>query len=655
MFAFRLRPHWSATPLAFALNVLWVFLAYMLCRLLFLLFNWDSFSAGLPQLEWEEVLQGALRFDLSAILYTNVLYALLMLLPWHGKERRVWQCVARFVWWGINSVALITNLSDIVYFRFTGRRSTMTMFAEFQHEGNIGKILWSNLWTHWYLLLIGTGLLWLLWRVYVQPPVQHIERKVWTKYYLLHTTLFLAFVPLCIGGMRGGFTTAVRPITISNATQYVNRPNEAALVLNTPFSLLRTTGKHAFVAPHYYTAQQLDALYTPLHQPNDTLRRKNVVVLIMESFGEEYSGRCNRFAKKNFSGYTPFLDSLMAHSTTWEHSFANGRKSIDGMPSVLSSIPMMVEPFFLTSASLNHLSGLAGELRKEGYATAFFHGAENGSMGFQAFARSTGFARYFGRTEYEADTRFGGAKDFDGTWAIWDEPFLQFYATQMSAMRQPFMTALFSASSHDPFHVPDSLRELYPEEGGHPIHKCVRYADHALRQFFATARRQAWYKNTIFVLTADHTSMSSMAGYQTPQGVFRVPIVFFDPSGDLKAGRRKGIAQQIDIMPTLLSYLGYRRPYIAFGQDLLRTATSDTYAVAYSNGLYLLTQGHYFLAFDGARTVSFYDYVADPFLTHNLVRPKTQASPEQMGMEKCIKAIVQSYMERMNANQLTLR
>ena len=177
--------------------------------------------------------------------------------------------------------------------------------------------------------------------------------------------------------------------------------------------------------------------------------RKNVVVLILESFGQEFVGALNKdLDGGKYKGATPFLDSLITVSTTYEQSFANGRKSIDGMPSVLSSIPMFVEPFFLTPASLNHLSGLAGELNKESYYTAFFHGAANGSMGFQAFAKSTGFKDYFGRTEFKEDKRFRGDEDFDGTWAIWDEPFLQYYATKMNEM-----TAVFTASSHAPFKV----------------------------------------------------------------------------------------------------------------------------------------------------------------------------------------------------------
>ena len=107
------------------------------------------------------------------------------------------------------------------------------------------------------------------------------------------------------------------------------------------------------------------------------------------------------------------------------------------MPSVLSSIPMFVEPFFLTPSAMNDVGGLASMLAGEGYQTAFFHGAQRGSMGFQAFATKTGFQHYYGREDFNQDKRFGGDEDFDGTWAIWDEPFMQYYATKMGEMKQP--------------------------------------------------------------------------------------------------------------------------------------------------------------------------------------------------------------------------
>ena len=97
------------------------------------------------------------------------------------------------------------------------------------------------------VFLFGVVLIFLLWRLYVEPRAYRPELRPRWKYYLVQVVALGIFVPLCIGGMRGGFTTAVRPITLSNANQYVNQPAEAALVLNTPFSLIRTVNKTALV------------------------------------------------------------------------------------------------------------------------------------------------------------------------------------------------------------------------------------------------------------------------------------------------------------------------------------------------------------------------------------------------------------------------
>ena len=497
----KLRKGIYSSPLAFVCNILLVYVLYTVSRLVFLWSNWESFATGFDKLELNQLIVGSLMFDTSAILYTNALYALLLLLPLHYKERSPWKRVAKWVFVVVNGLCIAMNLADVVYFRFTGRRTTTSVFQEFSHEGNLLSIVGKEVAHHPFLLLLGIVLIALLWVLYVEPRAYRPQLRPRWKYYVVQVVALGVFVPLCIGGMRGGFTTAVRPITLSNANQYVNQPAEAALVLNTPFSLLRTLTKKSFENPQYFTAEELDQIYSPLHTPRAAqgeMLRKNVVVLILESFGQEFVGALNKdLDGGKYKGATPFLDSLIAVSTTYEQSFANGRKSIDGMPSVLSSIPMFVEPFFLTPASLNHLSGLAGELNKESYYTAFFHGAANGSMGFQAFAKSTGFKDYFGRTEFKEDKRFRGDEDFDGTWAIWDEPFLQYYATKMNEMREPFMTAVFTASSHAPFKVPEQYERQFPDEGPTVLHHCVKYSDMALRKFFAKARTMPWYKTLI--------------------------------------------------------------------------------------------------------------------------------------------------------------
>ena len=623
-------------------NLLLAYLIYQIARWAYYLENTDYLTFS------RDVFRGGLLFDTSAILYTNVLYVVLMLFPLHLKESSLYHRCCKGLFLIVNGVALATNLADAVYFRFTMRRTTTTVFEEFSNENNLGTIIGKEFLNHWYLVLLFIAVTGALWWLYATPRLRS-QKLVWWRYDLTCLLSLLLFAPFCIAGMRGGFTTAVRPITISNANQYVTRPVDAALTLNTPFSLIRSIGKNVFVVPTYYTDEkELESIYTPIHPTLNAQRstlksRKNIVILIVESFGREYIGALNKdLDGGNYKGYTPYVDALISKSTTFRYSFCNGRKSIDGMPSILSSIPMFVEPFILTPSSMNDYTGLAGILAQEGYETAFFHGAQNGSMGFQAFAQKTGFQKYYGRTEYEAAK---GTDDFDGTWAIWDKPFLQYYASQMSKMKEPFMTAIFTASSHHPFVVPEKYQHTYPEEGLE-IHKCIRYTDMAIGKFFETASRQPWYQNTIFVLTSDHTNMSDHAEYQTDLGGFCSPIIIYEPCQPTGEIQDK-IVQQIDILPTVLGKLGYSKPYFGFGIDVLNTPKEETWAVNYLNGVYQYVKHGHVLQFDGQRTKAVYA-LDDSLMQHNL---KDQLS-QQPQMERELKAIIQQYMERMTQDRL---
>lgn len=632
-------------------NLLMVYVVYFIARIAYLLENWSYFSPNLSFGHIMEMLAGGLVFDTSAILVTNIPYIVMMLFPLHQKETKIYQQVSKGVFLFINGLALAVNLCDAVYFRFTMRRTTTTIFSEFSNEGNLGGIFLTETLRHWYLVLLFVFIVWLMYRLYRTAGL-HRRELVWWRYDVATLLSLAAFAPFVVAGIRGGFTTAVRPITISNANQYVDRPVEAALVLNTPFSLYRTIGKAVFVVPDYYQDEkEMTSVYVPIHVPNDTIpmTKKNVVVLIVESFGREYIGALNKNLENGqYKGYTPCVDSLISKSITFTRSFCNGRKSIDGMPSILSSIPMFVEPFFLTPSSMNHVSGIASLLAGEGYETAFFHGAQRGSMGFMAFARSTGFQQYYGREDYDEDKRFGGDDDFDGMWAIWDEPFLQYYATKMSEMKEPFMTAVFTASSHHPYEIPEKYKDVYPEEGI-IMHKCIRYTDMAIGKFFETASRQPWFKNTIFVMTSDHTNMSDHDYYQTDLGGFCSPIIIYEPCNpDCQPEMQDKIAQQIDILPTVMGMLHYPKPYFGFGIDVLNTAAEDTWAVNYLNGIYQYVKHGHVLQFDGQQTKAVYA-LTDSLMQHD-VKGKV---PQQQQMERELKAIIQQYMERMTQDRLT--
>ena len=646
------------------------YVVYMLARVVFLVKNYSYFEQGLTWGHLMEMFGGGLVFDTAAILVTNIPYIVLaLLLPWKKPTKWVYMI--------INSVALAMNLADSVYFKYTMRRTTTTVFSEFQNEGNLGGIIGTEVLQQWYLVVLFGVVVYGVGKLYKESGVRSQETGEsregvrregvkgegvkGVKWYAAQVVVLAAMAPFVVAGIRGGFTTAVRPITISNANQYVNRPVEAALVLNTPFAIYRTIGKNVFVVPEYYKSpQELEAIYKPVHNLPFTIydlpfTPKNVVVLIVESFGREYIGALNETLEGGkYKGYTPCVDELVRKSVTFKYSYCNGRKSIDGMPSILSSIPMFVEPFILTPASMNEVSGIASLLAGEGYQTAFFHGAQRGSMGFQAFARATGFQEYYGREDYNADKRFGGDDDFDGMWAIWDEPFLQYYATKMSEMKEPFMTAVFTASSHHPYAIPEKYQQQYPEEGL-IIHKCIRYTDMAIGKFFEKVSQEPWFKNTIFVLTSDHTNLSDHAYYQTDLGGFCSPIIIYEPGNEERQPELQDkIAQQIDILPTLMGMLNYPKPYFGFGIDVLNTEKEDTWAVNYLNGIYQYVKHGYVLQFDGERTKAMYE-LGDSLMEKNIIKELENYKIKELKeeMEQEVKAIVQQYMERMTEDRLT--
>lgn len=642
-----------------AWNLLLVYVCYFICRLTFLLTNWAIFG---DQFEWGYMFRlfaAGTIFDTTAILYSNALFIVLFLFPFHWKERSAFYRVVRWVFVAVNTFFLISNLVDCVYFRFSGRRTTMSVFQEFSHEAgrNMTSIFLKEFAVNWYLVVLAVALGILLYKLFRSPRPLPLHGPKWS-YYVVQTVSLLVMAPFVVFGMRGGMTAATRPITISNANQYADRPVDACLVLNTPFSLFRTLGKKAFIVPQYLSEEEAVRVYSPLHTPADSIqfRPMNVVVLIVESFSKEFVGSFNTHLDNGtYKGYTPFLDSLLTKGLTFQYSYSNGRKSIDGMPSVLSSIPSFVEPFFLTPASLNNVSSLARELKHKGYYSAFFHGAMNGSMGFQAFANSVGFDSYWGRTEYNEDPKYHGDDDFDGTWAIWDEEFLQFFCDRMTEFKQPFVTSVFTATSHNPYALPERYKNVFPK-GTHPIHECIGYTDNALRHFFATASKQPWYNNTLFVITADHASMNEHPEYVTDLGAFTVPILFYAPGmPELQGKDTETVVEQIDIMPTVLGILGYDRPYIGFGQDILHTPKEDKFAVNYisGSGIYQLVKGDYLIQFDGEQVIHAYRFRTDVLMKDDVKDSMPQEVRKEM--ETQLKSIIQQYMQRMNNNELVYR
>jgi phosphoglycerol transferase MdoB-like AlkP superfamily enzyme len=628
--------------LALAYRFFIVLVLYTLCRLGFYAFNHSLFqSISLPKYLY--ILYGGVKFDVSALLYINLIFILLNVIPFPFRYKEGYQKFCKWLFIISNSIGIFANFADFAYFKYTLKRTTGTVYDQFKNEQNKLKLFGDFLVDYWYLVIIFAGLIWLFVKLYDLVKINKAPRFTW-PIYLLHTALLFIIALACLTGIRGGWGFGTRPITLSNAGEFVDTPDQMNLVLNTPFCIFRTLTAAKLQPVHYYDDQTLNAIYNPIHLPADTGKFKplNVVFLIIESLGKEHVGSLNTdLDGGKYKGYTPFIDSLVSQSYTFTHTYANGRKSIDALPSVITGIPSIKEPFILSIYSGNKTTSIAKLLGDKGYETAFFHGAPNGSMGFSSYTHLAGIKHYFGQNEYK------NTGDSDGTWGIWDDPFMQYMAQTMNTFKQPFFSSFFSLSSHHPFRLPDEYVGKFPK--GHlPVQEVLGYTDMALRNFFKTASTMPWYKNTLFVLCADHATVSYFPEYQTTPGYFSIPIVLYYPGGNLK-GKADKIVQQIDIMPTVLNYLHYDKPYFALGFDAFKEG-NDNFAVNNNDGTFSFYQGDYLLVNDGKLNIALYNLKTDRLTKNNILEKEPLIAQK---MEKYLKAFIQQYSNRMIQNKLT--
>lgn len=606
---------------------------YQVFRFAFFWFNQQFFGpVDIVQL------LGGLRFDLSIISYTNLPLVLAHVVVGEFKYRPQYQQVVKLIFFTINAVFFFTAFVDFEYYQFTRVRSTFNLITGKGMEADIVRLIPSFLLEFWYLVVLFLVTLFVFWKTI--PTQLSISQKQKDSYYrniVLQSFSMILLLGLSVLAGRGGFQR--RPLDRVDALQYAT-PQNVAVVLNTPFSVFRTIGKKVDIAErHYFKPDSLDQIFSPIeiYQDSVAMTQKNVVVIILESFGQENIGFYNQGI-----GYTPFLDSLINQSLVFKNGFANGKLSMDAVPSVLAGIPSLMTNSYISSVyGANSLNAYPNLLKKKNYHTSFFHGAFNGSQNFDKFTPIVGVDQYYGMNEYpNEDGR-------DGAWGIFDEEFMQFFCMKKTEFNQPFLSVLFSVSSHNPYTIPERYKGKFPP-GTANIHESIGYADFALKQYFVTARKQGWYNNTLFAITADHTSSEGTGYYAGDIGKYLVPIIFFDPSNAALKGVDDRIFQQADIMPYVLNYLHYSGKFINYGNHA--DAVENRFAINYSNGVYHFMYDDYYLMFDGQKVLGAFRWKEDRLLKQNLYN--TADSTIQKA-ETFLKAYIQSFNDRVINNKLT--
>ncbi|HEY8929939.1 MAG TPA: sulfatase-like hydrolase/transferase [Mucilaginibacter sp.] len=615
------------------------YLFYFIVRVLFFAFNTHLFSVDSIGALLKLCYHGV-AFDTTALLYINSLFIILSILPLKINTRPKFQKRLGILYFITNFLAYATNFVDIIYYRFSQVRSTKATLDLLSDESNKKALFKHFSGAYWYVIAIYiiccVAWVWLYNRVKVKPQ-QFRNTK---QYFITSAVAFVLVIFLMIGGIRGDFAHSTRPLNMVDAYKHVTVPNQGDIVLNTPFAVFRTLGSNNFKVENWVTEKYIEDNIKPIKEyKTGAVIKPNVVIIILESMAREFWGSMNRYTHiPGFVSYTPFLDSLSNSSLIFTNAYANGRQSIHAMSSVLAGIPSFQTAFTSSPYAKQQIQSIVSICDTMGYETSFFHGAANGSMGFQGFGSVLGYQHYYGRTEYNNEN------DFDGVWGIWDEPFMQFMGKTLSMQKQPFMATLFSLSSHDPFQIPEKYKARF-KGGPLAIDKCVQYTDNALRNFFNYAKTQPWYVNTIFVITADHTNQTYYPEYSKDINRFAVPILFYSPNAGFNLkGVRTDMASQMDIYPSVADLIGYNQPFRSWGRSLIANLPSETPRVINSPGnIYQFMQGNYTYLFDGKKFVGIFS-ATDKGLTKNLLNV-AQNIEVTKGMNDC-KAFIQDYMDR---------
>lgn len=598
-------------------------------RLVFLFSNFNAFKSIVAS----DFLAGIWMDAITIGILFMPFYAFSLLpLPFYHKKG--YQLFLKIIFHITNTVIIAFNLIDVEYYKYTAKRSTADLFSMVSTGNDMNQLFLTFLKDFWWLLLV------LVLLIFVSNWLYNKTKRREKSTAQIHFDIlnFLVFSALLFIVGRGGL--GYRPADMLTASQLTS-PQKTALVSNTPLSIIKTIGKASLVEMNFFPEGSND-IYTPIHKGSKKhqLRENlNVMVIIMESFGNEWIG------KKNGENYTPFLDSLLDQSLYFDNAFANGKKSIEAVPAIFAGIPSLLDnPYISSHYGTNPIDALPILLKEKGYSSAFYHGATNGSMKFDVFAAHLGFDHYFGRKEYNNEAHT------DATWGVLDEYFMPWTAKSITTdLKEPFLAGLFTLSSHHPYFVPEEHRGHLPD-GSHPMAKSVAYADMSLRMFFEEAKKQPWYENTVFVICADHTPAGTTMRYTQRIGMYEIPIAFYDPMGQIKPKVDSELFNHIDIMPTVLDMVGYSKDVYSFGNSYY--TNNVPFSVNYIENSHLYFEGDYFLNFLHDKGTGLYNYKVDTLMQFDSIHFYPDLTKE---MENRLKGIIQRYNHDLIYNTMKVK
>lgn len=559
-------------------RMLLIFVACMvpftLIRLvLFVLYHDDFRSLGALQVI--EAFAVGLRFDASIVaMVVGIPLLVMLMLPFRWSHHVYWQ---RLWGWFIFITLLLMifmMVADTIYFGTVHRHvgaeigtihsdmASITTLALSQYSGAL--FLFS--------LIIVAGAF--FWR-YLTHHIPAAPNRIWPRL----VSILIGFLLLAILG-RGGISG--KPISVGEAF-FSNSLGQGYLALNGAFAIARALNDStpppktfmpqtlAIELTHNYLAGKGTPFYNPdfplyqYAQNRSQANKLNVVVIMLESWGAIHIDSMRKQMNLAPLGVTPNFDSLAQQGRLYTRFYANGQRSIQGAAAVLAGIPTFPGLPFLGEGQEQNRQTFLGELaQSQGYETIFLQSSDRNSLRFEAIAARAGFATYLANEDIP---ELHEHKKAASTWGTWDHNTLQEANKRFVTARKPFLGYIFTSTSHTPWLIPDNRWKKYPD--GKDIDKALNaiyYADWALGELIAAAKKGGYYNSTIFILLADHTS-EFIENIDNHTNLFHIPLLIVGPG--IKSGVDERVGSQFDVMPTIMDLAGWSADYASLGRSLM--------------------------------------------------------------------------------------
>ena len=560
-----------AGPFAVLLQMLLIGLAILsLSRLALVAWQWERVRA--TGIIGDILLQGV-RADLILVGYFMLLPLALAPLLAHRISERSWKLLN--AGWATLALVFILfmELSTPQFIMQFDLRPNRLFIEYLSYPKEVMATLWNGF---RIALLLGVGLTILLgYGTYKLLKSASAKAQMWSSTKLL--LVWPVLVLLVFIQIRS--TTAHRPANLAmfalTGDALVN-----SLIVNSPWSVfdaLNSMRKEAnsseiyghmpreqvlaqvraapWLRDHQFTSPELPTLH---YQPAAMARTRplNLVIVLEESLGATFV--------ESLGGLpvTPELEKLKHQGWWFEQLYATGTRSVRGIEAVVAGYaPTPARSVVKLSLAQHNFYTLAMGLGKVGYQTEFVYGGEAHFDNMRSFFTGNGFQNVVDRGDMKPK--------FEGSWGASDEDLFDKSLERLSTLHasgKPFFSLIFSSSNHEPFEFPDGKITLHDAQK-QTVNNAVKYADYALGKFIAAAQKQAYWKDTIFLIVADHDNRV-YGDSLVPIKKFHIPGLIL--GADIEAKRIKTIASQIDLGPTLLSLIGVSSEHPMIGRDLAR-------------------------------------------------------------------------------------